>query len=287
MRELLSTRTSSSGDEIAQRAYLPESGSPLAALFLVHGLGDHTARYRESIEDFVDSGISVFGCDLPGHGESGGKRGHFESFDQLHQVIREGYAAARAEVGEDIPFGVFGHSMGGLVVLDLLGSGNHEFQFAWVNSTLIDVTWGRASFLPGLIRLVHPFLPRFTFPTRIRASECYPGADDQPPQNGPSHRRISLRVVMELIAARDRLPRGSASIPADFPLLLTHDRDDTICPIELARDFFRHLPGEAPLRKFLEYEGLLHEPWRDPRVLEDVAAWIGEIRPSLAAPVSS
>lgn len=69
-------------------------------------------------QSLVDEGISCYGMDLQGHGESEGARGlrgYFEAFDdlaidllQLHQVVRE-------ETGGELPIYWLGCSMGGAV----------------------------------------------------------------------------------------------------------------------------------------------------------------------------
>src|SRR5690606_1148928 len=43
---------------------------------LVHGLGEHSGRYRHWAELFNRSGYAVLATDLRGHGQSAGARGH-------------------------------------------------------------------------------------------------------------------------------------------------------------------------------------------------------------------
>ena len=45
-------------------------------ILLIHGLGEHSGRYLNLIQDFNDKNISVFTIDIRGHGKSEGKRGH-------------------------------------------------------------------------------------------------------------------------------------------------------------------------------------------------------------------
>lgn len=282
MRELSSTLQTASGLTLSRLAFLPDSTVPSAALVLVHGLGDHTERYRHHLNRLVDSGIAIFGCDFPGHGRSGGKRGHFSSFEQLHGVIRETAADASAQLPPGTPVGVFGHSMGGLVTLDLLLSGNHPFSFAWINSSLIDPSWNRPAILPHLIRLLHNVLPSFTFPSGVKPSQCYSEGNDSIPPGELPHRRISIRVANEMLRARDRITRNTGSFPEDFPILFTHGTDDAICPIDLARLVYHEMPGAGSTKAFKEFNGVLHEPWRYDRVLDEVAVWIGKVTETTA-----
>jgi alpha-beta hydrolase superfamily lysophospholipase len=46
---------------------------------LVHGLKDHSVRYKDVAVTFADRGISVYALDLRGHGYSEGVRDHLDS----------------------------------------------------------------------------------------------------------------------------------------------------------------------------------------------------------------
>ena len=92
-------------------------GSPRAVVIVVHGLGDHSGRYQEFARHAVEANIAVFAFDLPGHGLSPGRRGHFERYSDVLLDI----SAARATVAErfpDVPQFVLGHSMGGNLVIN-------------------------------------------------------------------------------------------------------------------------------------------------------------------------
>ena len=77
---------------------------------LVHGLGEHSGRYRKLISMLNFAGFAVYTFDWPGHGKSGGKRGHTtveEAMEIIDSIIEE--------IG-DKPF-IVGHSLGGLTVI--------------------------------------------------------------------------------------------------------------------------------------------------------------------------
>lgn len=88
----------------------PAHGDERLRLLIVHGLGEHLGRYEETARAFAARGIAVQGCDLRGHGRSGGVRGHVERWSDYHLDLDA--ACPRA------PFAVLAHSMGGLVALD-------------------------------------------------------------------------------------------------------------------------------------------------------------------------
>ena len=103
--------------------WLPE-GPPKFAVCISHGAAEHISRYARVAGWFAERGGMTFGADHRGQGKSGGPAGHVESFhvyaDDLGSVVRSQTELAPAEARPDkIPWFLFGHSMGGLIVLDV------------------------------------------------------------------------------------------------------------------------------------------------------------------------
>ncbi len=147
MIENLSPYDSATGKKLAMRVFLPGSGErPRAGVVVVHGLGDYIQRYREVAETMTEIGIAVVGIDLPGHGESEGKRGQVGRLSDVHTVIDEARAALR-EMVEPVggKIGALAHSTGGLLLFDYLTRYPGNFTFAWVNACLVDPTYRRGA----------------------------------------------------------------------------------------------------------------------------------------------
>ncbi len=90
---------------------------PIAVITVVHGLGDHSGRYEAFAREAVASNLAVFAFDLPGHGLSPGRRGHFDRYSDVLEDIH----AARATVSRrfpDAPQFILGHSMGGNLAIN-------------------------------------------------------------------------------------------------------------------------------------------------------------------------
>ena len=60
---------------------------PIAVIALVHGMGEHSGRYRRLAEFFTSHHIAVITFDQRGHGRSEGKKGHIVHFNQLLEGI--------------------------------------------------------------------------------------------------------------------------------------------------------------------------------------------------------
>src|ERR1043165_577566 len=90
--------------------------APKAVVALVHGLGEHVWRYAHVGKAFTDAGYVLVGFDTRGHGKSGGARGHFPSLDAVMQDIKDFFAFLTTRYPE-LPQFLYGHSLGGLLVL--------------------------------------------------------------------------------------------------------------------------------------------------------------------------
>ncbi len=92
------------------------AAEPGDAAVVVHGLGEHAARYEHVANALNAAGISVFSFDQRGHGLSGGNRGHADSFEALLEDLDLAWSEAEGALGRAPSF-LIGHSLGGLVSL--------------------------------------------------------------------------------------------------------------------------------------------------------------------------
>lgn len=94
---------------------------PRALVQLVHGMSEHSGRYGEFAAFLVQAGYAVCANDHIGHGASVSKDGYgylphdagvdimLEDVDQMRRIAQE-------RVGAEVPYLIFGHSMGSLIV---------------------------------------------------------------------------------------------------------------------------------------------------------------------------
>ena len=106
---------SKDGIDFFVRGWEPDH-KPKALVALVHGLGEHTGRYEHVAKAMTEAGYALAGFDLRGHGKSGGIRGHFPSLDAVMQDIKDFFIFLTGRY-PDIPQFLYGHSLGGLLVL--------------------------------------------------------------------------------------------------------------------------------------------------------------------------
>ena len=98
-----------------------------AAIILVHGMGEHATRYTDYvIPTLTENGYAVIAFDQFGHGKTSGKRGHCPSFEAVLESV-EKVTEKAVEVFGTIPLFLYGHSMGGNVVVNYALRKEHSF----------------------------------------------------------------------------------------------------------------------------------------------------------------
>jgi len=268
---------SASGVAIS-RLLVPAVGDAVGGLVWVHGLGDHAARYPGVFGEFARRGLVTVAGEFPGHGQSGGRRGHIASREDAHSVIDRSLARLR-ELVPDGRLGVGGHSMGALWLMDYFAAGKGaDFEFVWLSSALVDPAYGQPLWKLWLGRMVEKVLPRLTISNGVRAEDCYElaatGGSVASERASGTHDRMSLRLGVELLRAGERVREQATSLFADSALLMSHGTADRVCPLGCARDVFDKFAAKD--KQFLAIPGALHEPWADPEMVATVGDWIGE-----------
>ncbi len=113
----------SGGLELYQQFWRP-GGRPRAALAIVHGMGEHSGRYRNVVDALVPMGYAVHGFDLRGCGRSPGQRGHIDAWSQFRDDAGA-FLRAVEEQEPRVPLFLMGHSMDGLRLVARLEHRGH------------------------------------------------------------------------------------------------------------------------------------------------------------------
>ena len=118
--------------------WVPE-GTPLCIIQIVHGMCEYVERYEEFVAFLTQKNIMVVGEDHPGHGKSMGDNppGYFckknpdkvlvENVRTLKDIIKKEYP--------DIPYIVFGHSMGSFITRNFVHAYGNEIDGAVICAT--------------------------------------------------------------------------------------------------------------------------------------------------------
>lgn len=253
--------------------------SARADVVLVHGFGEHSGRYPALVDALRAHGFGVHGFDLPGHGRSPGRRGHVERWtdyrDSLTRVLDD---VARVSTGR--PTFVYGHSMGGLIVLEWLvaQAASGEAGAPAVSGAILSA--------PALVplevgkrwqvvasRMLSRAWPTFSMDVPLGPVSQDPAVLATLRADPLNHRRASARWATEALAAIDRVRAQVGSLRT--PLLIVHGEADRLMDIAGSRWLVQHVGSRD--RELRLYRGAYHEVHNDPArdaLLADVVAWL-------------
>lgn len=265
---------SSDGIEIYGQCWLNDS-KPKAVICIVHGMGEHSGRYAHVAEYLVDSGYSVIAYDHRGHGKSGGKRGHTPSYDLLLDGVSDLLKHAE-KIAPGTPKFIYGHSMGGNVVLNYALRRKPEIAGVIASSPWLKLAFEPPKFEVKLGKFVNNIFPAFSQSTKLdstaisRDKNVVKAYDNDP----MVHDKITARFFVETYAAGLWALEHAAEMK--LPLLIFHGTEDKLTSPDGSQEFAEKLKENCTFRL---WDGFYHETHNEPEkeeVLKYVVTWLDQ-----------
>lgn len=246
---------------VSVAGYRWDCENPEYVVCFIHGIGEHMGRYERIASAFGAARIACVGMDHRGHGLSEGTRGHAAPRKEVLEDIDSLITYAETEF-PGIPVILYGHSMGGNVVLDYRVRG----RLADVPSAyIVSAPW---------IKLTNPFpvpvVKLAKLLSKIKPDFKVVSAIDETKLGHPSHvvgkyasdplvhDKITALCASDCITVGDALYDGSLAgkrLGFSKPMLLMHGDSDMICSVEAAR----HFAETAENCEYIEWPGYYHE----------------------------
>jgi alpha-beta hydrolase superfamily lysophospholipase len=266
------------GTSFYGRGWEPDDRKAKALIILVHGLGEHTARFTHVGKAMTEAGYVLAGFDLRGHGKSGGARGHSPSLDVYMQDIRQVFQQM-AQRYPDLPQFLYGHSLGGLLSLAYTIQYGAGLKGVMVTGPALRSALQEQKAKIALVRLLGPLLPGVASPSGLDpATISRDPAVVQAYINDPFvHSTTSLGFGKAALDAIDLCFGRAKEFPV--PLLIMHGTADKLTYPGGSEDFAK-LVGEAGQDVTLKlWEGLYHELHNEPEkteVFQFMTAWLDQ-----------
>ena len=238
--------------------------NPIRVVCIVHGIGEYGGRYDRVAESFRKKGIASISMDLRGHGESRNPKGHCapraEVLDDISELL---LYAGKHYPGKDIV--LYGHSMGGNLVLDYRSRGAYNSMPA---KYLITAPWVRLAKpitgpLYAIAKLMCKVAPSAGISSNVDEDLLGNPASVKPYHDNPMvHNRISFQCAIDGFETGKALEAGTLEdngAAAQIPTMLMHGTDDGICSIEGTRKVCNNLKRKGNRVQMIEWPGFLHE----------------------------
>lgn len=250
------------------------AAEPHAIVVLTHGFGEHCGRYEGLAQALNAAGYSLFAYDLRGHGLSEGPRGFVAGYSELLDDQERIIAAAQWE-NAALPLFLFGHSMGGNIVL------NYALRRpAGIRGVLVSGPWLRLASQPpawqrALGRLAALLSPRMALPAAVDPAIL--SHDEQQVRAYAAdplvHGTMTARLFAEVASAGEWALAHAAALT--LPVLLKHGGGDRLIDPRATEAFYAAAGGGD--KSLHIYPGQFHEILNetDPTpVLRDIVEWI-------------
>ncbi|TMH26928.1 MAG: lysophospholipase [Betaproteobacteria bacterium] len=270
MRKTLAT---TDGIELHLRHW-PFATRSRGTVLIVHGLGEHVARYGHVAAHLNDWGWNVVGYDQRGHGHSGGAKGALNASDDLLRDLAQVIDATRAE--HDGTLVLLGHSMGGLIAARFVAEGLAAAPAAWhrpvdalvLSSPALDP--GMNAMQRLLLSVLAPLVPSLAVNNGLKTSWISRDSSVvKAYENDPLvHERVTPRLVRFIVDSGELACRNAARWTTPT-LLMYAGSDRCVSPAGSAR-FAAAAPKE--IVNVREFAPLYHEIFNEPEQAEVFAA---------------
>jgi alpha-beta hydrolase superfamily lysophospholipase len=267
MRTFESQWEAKDGTSFFAQGWEPEKKKPKAFIGLIHGLGDHTSRFTHVGHAMTEAAYAMAGFDLRGHGRSGGARGHAPSLDAYMQDIRRFFQEMTPRYPQ-IPHFLYGHSLGGLLVLAYAiqyGSGLRGVMVT--GAALRDFLQEQKAKL-ALVKLLAPILPTMSIHSGLDMTALsHDPAIIEAYRNDPLvHYSVTPGFGRAGLDAIDLCFARAKEFPV--PLLMIHGKADKITYPSGSAEFanlVREAGGDVTLKL---WDDLYHEVHNEPEKAE-------------------
>jgi len=244
-----------------------------AMVLLVHGMGEYSSRYKESvIPELLAKHIGVFTYDNFGHGNSSGKRGDCPGYDALLEVLDAMFLRVQG-LKPKIPLFLYGHSMGGNLVINYVLRKAPEISGAILTSPFLKIAFKPPIIKMAAGRILHKIAPSVTLATglEVKAISRNPKAIEQYKKDLQIHNKISPNFSFPVMDAGEWAIENATSLKKD--VLILHGTGDRITSYKASKAFCDNTE-KASLELFDNGYHELHNDLEKDRFISTVIRWI-------------
>jgi len=251
----------------------PSEGSTVASVLIVPGLGEHGGRYAACAKVLSQSRFDVHAIDLVGHGLSPGKRGCIESYEGLMDEIEVAMEAI-AKKNPQLPVVLWGHSMGGNLVLNYLLRKNLLPCCAIASGPML-----RAVKLPNnvflwLARQLAMAMPNYQLKAPVHYADCTrdEAQREQMSSDQLFHKQLSLRLGAALIDSGQWALDHAEQLRT--PVLFVHGEQDKITSAAASAEFAKRCVKFCELKLLPDQLHDVHRDLGSEAVLAFMCEWL-------------
>ena len=257
------------------RAWMSLQKKPKGIIHLLHGLGEHSARYATVGDAFADAGYHFFGFDLRGHGLSGGKRGHTPNFSHFMNDIENFIRVTEDNLGSpDLPKIIYGHGYGGNLAVNYVLRRQPITSATIISSPTFDFINKTTKIKRIVIIAIATLFPTFQFRyhydvNAISRDRAIVKAYQDDVYN---HNNYSAQLGLAIKKSGNYALNNAHKW--DLPMLLMHGTADRISPPSTSQTFAKKAGDIVDLVLWDGYYHELHNDIGREKVINKMIHWL-------------
>lgn len=238
--------------------------SEKGVMIITHGMGEHSMRYMEMADFFTNVGYTVISFDIRGHGLSEGKRGHTPAYEFLMDDIERVYTQVKKDY-PSLPIFLFGHSMGGNLVLNFLLRKPNSICGAIVTGAYLKLGFEPPKWKIILAKLSSSIWPTLSQPTELELDALSRNKEVIRKYENDElvHDRITSAFFINVHFAGQYVIDHANEIKT--PLLVMHGMEDRLTSPKGSQEFASNSGENVHLKM---WDGLYHELHNEPEKQE-------------------
>ena len=238
--------------------------SEKGVMIITHGMGEHSMRYTEMSDFYTNEGYTVISFDIRGHGLSEGKRGHTPGFEFLMDDIERVYTQVKKDY-PSLPIFLFGHSMGGNLVLNFLLRKPNSICGAIVTGAYLKLGFEPPKWKIILAKLSSSIWPTLSQPTELELDALSRNKEVIRKYENDElvHDRITSAFFINVHFAGQYVIDHANEIKT--PLLVMHGMEDRLTSPKGSQEFASNAGENVHLKM---WDGLYHELHNEPEKQE-------------------
>ncbi len=238
-----------------------------AITILVHGLAEHSGRYKYLESKLNQENFGVYRFDHRGHGQSEGERAFYQDFNELIDDINVIVELAKHEY-PNLPIFLIGHSMGGF------GVSAFGTKYPGKLNGIV-ISGGLTRDNKGIIAGIPMDLdPHFQLPNELTDGVCSVESIRIDYVNDPLNCKAFSAGLAQSIA-KGIVWLTANAVAFTYPVLLLHGSEDALVSYQDSLDFFKDIPSKDKQVKLFGnlYHEIFNEYCKD-EVIDDAITWI-------------
>lgn len=253
-----------------------ETSDAKGVVVIVHGMGEYGKRYERTVVPMlIKESFAVFSYDQFGHGASDGKKGDNPGYEYLLDAL-EAVLDKAQKAHPALPVFLYGHSMGGNVVINYTLRRKHDLKGTIATSPFLQLAFDPPKWKLSMGKIIDRIFPSLTMPNDLELDALSKDPEEidaykkDPLVHDKVSTRYSLRLMEKGLWAIEHAPSLSV------PMLLIHGTSDRITSHKASKSFAANSNGMAT---FFPVEGGYHELHHDlekNQFFEKISKWLNQ-----------